>query len=76
MGDHSMGLPYIAYTRGPNQTMKNRGFHTQKPGLLLGKTRFWMLYGAPGIGVVPTKGFGAAYMPHMESLGFPWVDLL
>ena len=36
-------------TRGPKQTMKNKGFHIQKPCFLLGKPRFFDgPCGAPG----------------------------
>ena len=33
---------------GALKTMKNKGFHIQKPCFLLGKTRFLMICGAPG----------------------------
>ena len=39
-----------AATRGPNQTMKNKGVHIPKPCFLLGKSWFWM---TP---VVPLQG--------------------
>ena len=44
----------LVFTRGPNQTMKNKGFHLPKPCVLLGKTWIWMVCGVPGSGYTST----------------------
>ena len=49
------------------KTMKNKGFHIQKPCSLLRKTWFLVVCGAPGIYVIPGPWIGRRIPPLLRS---------